>query len=425
MPIPSIEALLLPFLRVVSDGQEHSVEETRYALADQFKLTEEEKTAKKNPESTTPIFTNNVAWAKVHLGEAHLLDGSKGPFKISSKGQECLASNPSKLTLEDLKRWSSSESAQTVPTKREDAVYGEINTLADSRFEQLCNATFLPQTLFQDFEKLLLAKKQVILEGAPGTGKTFVAEMFANWFAGSDQRVKVIQFHESYGYEDFVYGIKPSYDPATNSSAFRDRPGVFLKFCESARQEEESRFVMVIDEVNRGKPARIFGELLYLLEYRKKTVELQSGITFGIPENVYLIGTMNTVDKSIALVDYALRRRFSFLTLKAIDKANGDTRSVVLRSWMDSKKIRNADEVERLFIALNNLVADKDEALTIGHSYFMSKDAQEAGEFTPELLDFIWKYNILPLVNEYEYELKAAEVETRYGLESVKRQAGL
>jgi 5-methylcytosine-specific restriction protein B len=264
----------------------------------------------------------------------------------------------------------------------------------------------------------------VILEGAPGTGKTFVAEIFAEWFAGSDRldkQVKLVQFHESYGYEDFVHGIKPEYERSTGLTAFRDRPGVFLNFCEDARKEEQKKFVLVIDEINRGKPSRIFGELLYLLEYRNKAVELQSGLTFGIPSNVYLIGTMNTVDKSIALVDYALRRRFSFLTLEAID----DGKSVVLRKWLDKKQIRNAEEVERLFIALNNLVRANDEALTIGHSYFMSKEAEEAGEFSPELLAFIWKYNIMPLVKEYEYELRSGEAENKYGLESIRGQAGL
>ena len=165
----------------------------------------------------------------------------------------------------------------------------------------------------------------------------------------------------------------------------------------------------------------MFGELLYLLEYRNKTATLQSGEAFSIPDELYIIGTMNTADKSIALVDYALRRRFAFVTLQPV---NGD-KSMVLRAWMDANQIANAADVERLFVTLNKLVAAKDEALTIGHSYFMLPEAVSRKRFTDELLKFLWRYRILPLAAEYQYELSAAQIEDKYGLAAVFRLAGL
>jgi hypothetical protein len=291
----------------------------------------------------------------------------------------------------------------------------------ESRFAQLCKETFLPEWFFADCERLLETQKQLILQGPPGTGKTFVAEKLAAWWAGASDRTRTVQFHESYGYEDFVTGIKPIYNPDKAETLFRPVPGVFLSFCESVRNGGGNRYVLVIDEINRAKVSRVFGELLYLLEYRNKSAMLQSGETFSIPDQLYIIGTMNTADKSIALVDYALRRRFAFATLQPV---NGE-KSVVLRAWLDANQIANAADVERLFVTLNKLIAAKDEALTIGHSYFMSQEAVSNRRFPKDLLEFLWRYRILPLAAEYEYELSAAQIEEKYGLAAVSRLAGL
>jgi 5-methylcytosine-specific restriction protein B len=287
------------------------------------------------------------------------------------------------------------------------------------RYAEVCAKTFLPAQFFQDCEGLLEMKKQIVLQGAPGTGKTFVAEKLALLWAGNDDRVKVVQFHESYGYEDFIFGIKPKVDPETKKTAFSPEPGMFLRFCEQIRSSRDERYVLLIDEINRAKIARVFGELLYLLEYRERKVELQNGETFSIPPNLFIIGTMNTTDKSIALVDYALRRRFAFIDLVPVQHGH----SVVLRYWMRENQIQNADEVEQLFVSLNQAIAHKDEALMVGHSYFMLDQAKIEKQFSPELLIFLWQYYILPLIAEYEYQLTKGELDKKYGLDAIRALA--
>ncbi len=290
-------------------------------------------------------------------------------------------------------------------------------TPVEGRYTLVCSETFMAEQFFRNCERLLHSKKQIILQGAPGTGKTFIAEKLAALWAGGSKCVKVVQFHESFGYEDFVYGIKPRVG-ADGKTAFCPEPGLFLRFCEDEVRKgtPEQNFVLLIDEINRAKTARVFGELLYLLEYRDREVELQNGTKFSIPPNLYIIGTMNTTDKSIALVDYALRRRFAFIDLLPVK----DGASVVLRRWLDANSITNAAEVDALFVALNTAIAQKDEGLMVGHSYFMQKDAVSSKRFSDEMLGFLWDYYILPLVAEYEYQLSRSQLEERYGLDALR-----
>jgi hypothetical protein len=162
----------------------------------------------------------------------------------------------------------------------------------------------------------LLRKGQIILQGPPGTGKTYVAERLARLLvSGSTGIWEIVQFHPSYAYEDFMQGIRPILTGGALS--YRIEPGRFLEFCESAKNANGAPAVLIIDEINRANLSRVFGELMYLLEYRDRALSLSTGAKpFKIPDNVYLIGTMNTADRSIALVDHALRRRFSFIYLE-------------------------------------------------------------------------------------------------------------
>ena len=161
-------------------------------------------------------------------------------------------------------------------------------------------------------EALLDDKRQVIFQGPPGTGKTFVARKLAACLAGSGDRVRLVQFHPSYAYEDFVQGFRPTL--RNGQAGFELTDGPLLAMARRAKSKPDAKYFLVIDEINRGNLAKVFGELYFLLEYRDEPMQLQySNAEFSLPDNLYIIGTMNTADRSIALVDLALRRRFHFV----------------------------------------------------------------------------------------------------------------
>jgi len=178
---------------------------------------------------------------------------------------------------------------------------------------------FVEDAQFRGMLELWERKKNIILQGPPGVGKSFACRRLAYALIREKDpdRVEAIQFHQTYAYEDFVQGYRPG------ESGFARRNGLFHQFCERARDDQERRYVFIIDEINRGNLSKIFGELLMLVEEDKRTSEwavplaysLNASEKFYVPPNVYLAGLMNTVDRSIAIVDYALRRRFAFIDL--------------------------------------------------------------------------------------------------------------
>lgn len=169
----------------------------------------------------------------------------------------------------------------------------------------------LPIGLLTEIEALLLKKRQIIFYGPPGTSKTYVTRKFSEYFTQNIVDVEIIQFHQSYSYEDFVEGIKPNIS-VTAGIEFSRQPGLFKNLVKRCIEHPTERFVLIIDEINRGNISKIIGELVYLLEYRNEAISLtySPGEKFYIPSNLYIIGTMNSADRSIAFVDYALRRRF-------------------------------------------------------------------------------------------------------------------
>ena len=195
----------------------------------------------------------------------------------------------------------------------------------------LANDLTLPVHFLEEIRALLEDKKQVIFQGPPGTGKTYVARKLAMHLAGSEDQVTLVQFHPSYAYEDFVQGFRPTlFD--NGQPGFKLTDGPLLRVARYARKHPNTKHFLVIDEINRGNIARIFGELYLCLEYRDSEMGLQysSGETFSLPCNLYIIGTMNTADRSIALVDLALRRRFYFVEFHPDNEpVNG-----VLRNWL-------------------------------------------------------------------------------------------
>ncbi|NLS78581.1 MAG: AAA domain-containing protein [Chloroflexi bacterium] len=257
--------------------------------------------------------------------------------------------------------------------------------------ERFLERTLLESRDLDELEALLSDKKQMVFYGPPGTGKTWVGQELAHYFTGSETgRVEIVQFHPSYSYEEFIEGIRPEAQKQ-GPPLFPVKPGVFRSFCEQARANPGSRYVMIIDEINRGNIAKIFGELMFLLEYRGKSVRLAySGELFSIPENVYIIGTMNTADRSIALVDFALRRRFHFFRF--------DADSEILKRWIDRNSVSEplASSILSFFDQVNNQIEDRD--YKIGFSYFMRPGLKE------EDLKRIWVYNIEPYLDEYFFD---------------------
>lgn len=248
-------------------------------------------------------------------------------------------------------------------------------------------------------ERRLREKKNIILQGAPGVGKTFMAERLAYLLMGEkdEARVEMVQFHQSYSYEDFVQGIRPSME----TGGFEVKNGIFHRFCARAAADPDRAYVMVIDEINRGNLGKILGELMMLIEPDKRGKKLSlsySGEAFGVPRNVYLIGTMNTADRSLSMVDYALRRRFSFITLEP------GFGTQAFADHLERMGVTSA-QIERIRarMAYLNAAIVKDSVnlgagYRVGHSYFTPTEV--VAHFTTWCAD-IMEHEIVPLVEEY------------------------
>ena len=252
--------------------------------------------------------------------------------------------------------------------------------------QDLATELHLPVEFLEEINALLEDKKQVIFQGPPGTGKTYVAQKLAEHWAESDSNVMLVQFHPSYAYEGFVQGFRPKTADG-GQVTFELRDGPLREIARRAAADSNGKYYLIIDEINRGNIAKVFGELYFLLEYRDKPMRLQySDEPFSLPPNLYIIGTMNTADRSIALVDLALRRRFYFVEFHPNEEPIKD----LLRRWLTKhgQDTRVADLVDRANEKLN------DRNAAIGPSYFMKKDLDETN------FRRIWKHSVLPYIEE-------------------------
>ncbi len=273
------------------------------------------------------------------------------------------------------------------------------------------NEVYMDADAYHDLVDLAERKKNVILQGAPGVGKTFAAKRLAYSMMGKKDknRVTMVQFHQSYSYEDFIMGFRP------NENGFSLRHGVFYDFCKKAEEDSGNKYFFIIDEINRGNLSKIFGELFMLIECDKRDTDLQllyANELFRVPANVYIIGMMNTADRSLAMLDYALRRRFSFFEMTPGFETDGFR---AYREKLESDKLnRLIDCVEKL----NDAIA-ADEALgegfQIGHSYFAGL---EKDKLTDAVLASIVKHELVELLKEYWFDEPLKVKEWKDKLES-------
>lgn len=261
--------------------------------------------------------------------------------------------------------------------------------------DDFLNEVYMDEDTYNTLTELLEAKYNVILQGAPGVGKTFAAKRLAYSIMGQKDtsRVAMVQFHQSYSYEDFIQGYRPSKD------GFELENGTFYKFCKEAEEDNERPYFFIIDEINRGNLSKILGELMMLIEKDKRGEKIKllySNEWFTVPKNARIIGMMNTADRSLALMDYALRRRFAFFGFAPAFASEG------FKNYLTEK---NSPKLEKLITAvesLNNTIS-ADESLgdgfRIGHSYFCTDD-----EITDEWLKSVVEYEVIPLIKEYWFD---------------------
>ena len=270
--------------------------------------------------------------------------------------------------------------------------------------EDFLNDVFMSPEQYAELVQLLMYKKNLVLQGAPGVGKTFLAKRLAHSIIGhaSSQQVEVIQFHQSYSYEDFIMGYKPTDD------GFELRPGVFYRFCKRAEEHKDRKYFFIIDEINRGNLSKIFGELMMLIESDKRNEKLKLAYKdeeFSVPDNLYIIGMMNTADRSLALIDYALRRRFCFYTVEPA--FNNEKFIKHVNSYINNEAFVRA--INQRMCDLNAKIADEENSglgkgFCIGHSYFCVKPS--VGQSAQSWFESIVKYEIAPLLDEYWWDDK-------------------
>ncbi len=284
-----------------------------------------------------------------------------------------------------------------------EVINNETDDLTIEEYDDYTKEDFLDEVFFSENEydnisELLEFKKNIILEGAPGVGKTYIAKKLAYSLIGSknDSRIKFVQFHQSYSYEDFLIGYKP------NGTGFEIGYGPFYDFCIKASKSKENHY-FIIDEINRGNVSKIFGELLMLIEADKRTESiniLYNKEKFTIPENLYIIGMMNTVDRGLSNIDYALRRRFSFYQILPQFESEG------FKKYIQDNSDTKLKEIVEVIVGINkDLSSDTslNSGFQIGHSYFCTKN-KEDDKLTNEQLSMIIRYEIIPLLREFWFD---------------------
>lgn len=328
---------------------------------------------------------------------------------------------PYQIPWDELKQLPALENSEVIRNnqgslfKLTETEFTEIMKLADAESdrleeydkETLLNDVFFEEAKLDEILQQLDYKKNIILQGPPGTGKTFLAKRLAYLLMGKKDKSKIqmVQFHQSYSYEDFIQGIRPK-----KEGGFDIKNGVFYEFCQKALREEGKKFFFIIDEINRGNLSKIFGEVMMLIEADKRGADYGISLMytcdedyrFYIPKNVFIIGTMNTADRSLALVDYALRRRFAFIDLEPQFSSPKLVENLIASGMEETM----AQRLIQQFITLNKAIADDKKRLgagfCVGHSYLCPENAD--GPLDEKWYKMVIQAEIAPLLKEYWFD---------------------
>ena len=272
--------------------------------------------------------------------------------------------------------------------------------------DEILDSIFLSREKIENIVDLLTRKKNIVLQGPPGVGKTFISKRLAYSLMGAkdNSRVETVQFHQNYSYEDFVQGYRPS------DAGFELKNGLFHQFCIRAQQDPDRPYVFIIDEINRGNLSKIFGELMMLIEADKRGEAWQISLTYSkdlnekfyVPDNVHIIGLMNTADRSLSLVDYALRRRFAFIDLNPEFDSEGFSRFLSQQGASDAMITKIIARMDSLNIRISEDMANLGPGFCIGHSFFCSPASNDV--YDDAWFEEIIRYEIQPLLQEYWFD---------------------
>ena len=348
---------------------------------------------------------NDIDWARNYLVYEGFIDKNEGGvWSLTDLGKTIIITDElaSKLTAKWIKIKTAEREHRYIPEidlspyyvcRENDAQNSNIPYTKEDFLSQV----YMEAERYDTLVALLQNKKNLILQGAPGVGKTFVAKRLACSMMGEkdESRIEFIQFHQNYSYEDFIMGYRP------DGSDFKLSYGIFYRFCQTAANHPDKEFFFIIDEINRGNMSKIFGELLMLIEkdYRgTKATLAYSGLPFSVPKNLYIIGMMNTADRSLAMIDYALRRRFSFFEIEPGFSSEG---------FMNYQKTFENETFNALIaqIKILNKEITEDKSLgrgfQIGHSYFCGREERGVDE---EWMRSVVEFDILPMLSEYWFD---------------------